>query len=216
MHKHKRYAISILVVIIFLASSLTSISLGESQINKITTNFVGRPTAIAVSDSNPFYALIATPLAVSYNDLGKPTIIPLYVKNFDNPSKSVERLEKQIGRYADYVIGKDTSPKKTYLNVAISFWQSCDDALIIKNDFEGYKLGIVATPLASYLNIPVIVTSEIDNEVTNVLDNLGVTHVYICGDLNTNHYEKTIFESNKDIINKCSTDLLPSWTVGTA
>ena len=38
------------------------------------------PTAIAVSDANPFFALVATPLCVRYTPEGNQTIIPLYVK----------------------------------------------------------------------------------------------------------------------------------------
>ena len=43
----------------------------------ISSSLSDIPDAIAVSDSDPFYALIATPLGVHYNDVGEQEVIPL-------------------------------------------------------------------------------------------------------------------------------------------
>ena len=51
-------------------------------------NYGTLPTGILISDTNPFYALIATPLCVRYDQSGNQTVIPLYIKNFENPSKA--------------------------------------------------------------------------------------------------------------------------------
>ena len=80
------------------------------------------PSAITVSDSNPFYSLIATPLAVRYNKYGDQEIIPLYIKNLENPSKAVERAEQQIGIYSDYVISDIFTPKEVSLSISETFW----------------------------------------------------------------------------------------------
>ena len=161
------------------------------------------PSAIAVSDSNPFYTLIATPLAVHYNDNGEQRVIPLYVKNFHAPSKAVKRAEKQIGIKVDYNITDDLTPKEVSLSVAQNFWENSSTALVIKYDQEGYNMGVVATPLASYQNIPIIVTDEIDETVTNVLHNLGVEYIYVCGNLSTTAFPIKKFESIHDIIHEC-------------
>ena len=164
-------------------SAIGNTSTENYSINVSSTFSAEMPTAIAVSDSNPFYALIATPLAVHYDDAGEQTVIPLYVKNFDEPSKAVERAEQQIGIYADLIISDVFTPKEISLTIAEMFWEESNSALIIKEDQTGYELGMVATPLASYLSIPIIVTDEIDAEVSNILDNLGVDQIYICGNL---------------------------------
>jgi hypothetical protein len=181
--------------------------MGENSAVMGTSNsFSGAfPSAIAVSDSNPFYALIATPLAIYYEDDGEQKVIPLYVKNFDSPSEAVERAEDQIGLYADYIISDIYPPKETSLVVASSFWETSSSVLVIKNDMNGYNLGVTATPLASYLNMPIVVTDDIDSDsmVMDVLNSLNVTHVYICGDIDTINYNKTIFNTNEEIIDKC-------------
>jgi len=170
--------LSILAVFILIATSFSAVgiintadSVERFNISSVLT--AEMPSAIAVSDQNPFYSLIATPLAVHYDDEGEQTVIPLYVKNFDEPSKAVERAEQQIGIYADLIISDVFTPKEISLTIAEMFWEESSAALIIKEDQTGYELGMAATPIASYLSIPVIITDEIDTEVTTVLDTLG-------------------------------------------
>jgi peptidase C25-like protein len=161
------------------------------------------PLAITVSDSNPFFMLIATPLAVRYNDVGNQEVIPLYVKDFSDPSKAVVRAEQQVGIYADFAISDIFTPKEISLFVAEMFWDETSTALLIKNDFEGYEFGIIATPIASYLGIPVIVTDEIDGDVKEVLNGLGVENLYICGDLHSSAYWIKEFCTVEEIIDEC-------------
>jgi hypothetical protein len=161
------------------------------------------PSAITVSDNNPFYALIATPLAVRYDNDGNQFIAPLYLKNLTNPSKAIIRAEQQVGIYTDFTIGDTLSPKDISLFVADMFWDDTTTALVIKDDKSGYNLGIVATPIASYLGIPVIVTDAIDHQVEAVLDDLGVTTLYVCGNLHTSSYWVKEFENTEEIIEEC-------------
>jgi hypothetical protein len=147
-----------------------------------STRSKGFPSAITVSTADPFYALIATPLAVSYTETRGQIVLPLYVKDLAQPSKAIQRTEAEIGIYADYTIA-GLPAKQSSLLTATLFWQSSNTVLILQDDATGYDLGVVAAPIASYLNIPVIVTDAIDADVTTVLTSLGVTQVYVCGSL---------------------------------
>lgn len=161
------------------------------------------PSAITVSTSDPFYALIATPIAVSYSQNGEQKVIPLYIKDLNDPSKAVQRTEEEIGIYADYTIA-GLSAKQSSLLAATLFWQISNTALVLQNDATGYNLGVVATPLASYLGIPVIVTDVIDSNVTTVLTSLGVTQLYVCGNLTIPGYYSAIrFTSSDQITSTC-------------
>ena len=205
--------LSMLTVFVLITTSFSAIGdiIEEEQLEenstrdyKVTSTLTSdMPAAIAVSDSNPFYALIATPLAVHYNEEGNQTVIPLYVKDFKDPSKAVERAEQQIGIEVDFVISDIFTPKEISLSIAGTFWEESNAALLIKDDKQGYELGMVATPLASYLSIPVIVTDDIDTEVTTVLDDLGVENIYICGDLTSGFYNVTKFNTEKEIRDEC-------------
>ncbi|MBU0498098.1 MAG: hypothetical protein KKC68_08040, partial [Candidatus Thermoplasmatota archaeon] len=111
------------------------------------------------------------------------------------PSSAVERAEDDIGIGVNMIISDIYTPKEISLSIADLFWENTAGALLIEESQEGYNLGVAATPLASYLNIPVIVTDIVDIEVTAILDELGVQHLFVCGDLNTTGYNTTQYTS---------------------
>lgn len=145
--------------------------------------FSNIPDAVTVSDCNPFYALIATPLAVHCNNDNYQEVIPLYVQNFNEPSSAIDRAEEQIGIYSNEVIRGLKSAKEISLELAEKYWESSEGVLLIEDIQSGYNLGVLATPLASYLSIPVIVTDEMDADVRAVLEDLGVRCSIVCGDI---------------------------------
>jgi len=161
------------------------------------------PSAITVTDSNPFYALIATPLAVHYDDLGNQEVVPLYVKDFMETSKAVDRIQTSLDYDIDLEINGSVSVKETSLSLAETYWDSSDMVLLIEESQDGYDLGVVATPLASYLSCPILVTDIVDSSVNDVLSSLGVTTVYVCGDLSVSADTVIDFTSVDDIIAAC-------------
>jgi len=149
----------------------------------ITSKTKEKSSGISVSEECPFYALIATPLAINYENDVK-NVIPLYVKDFKEPSKSLERTISNVGRNIDLILDGDGSDiKKISLDIATKFWGSSDGVILIKDDQEGYNLGCIATPIASYLTIPIVVTDEVDTKVKEILQNLGVKYSFVCGEL---------------------------------
>ncbi len=159
------------------------------------------PTAIAASDASPFYALIATPLAIHYNGKNQE-IIPLYIKNFNSPSTAVQRAESMTGIYADYIVG-GASPERASLAAAVLLWKHSDTAVLLSEDQTGYDLGVCITPLASYLSIPVIVAAQFDSDVVDVLDYLGIHNLYVCGNIAcTETYNAIYFTSPAQILSE--------------
>jgi len=172
----------------------------------VSGSFSSLPTAISVSDGNPFYALISTPLAIHYDVNGEQSVVPLYVKNTTAPSKAIKRAENEIGISSNFFIGNSLSAKAVSLSVAETFWKSSKGAIIIKDNQSGYNLGVLATPLASYLSIPIIVTDSLDGQVKSVLKNLGVEKLIVCGDIEG--YDRTLRFQNVDDIVNASIDLV--------
>jgi len=164
------------------------------------------PEALSISDECVFYPLIVTPLACNYDSMGNQHVAPLYVKNFDDLSRSVERVESQIGYTVTELKLGNKDVKNASIDIAEQYWESSDAALIIKYDEEGYNLGVAATPMASYLSIPVIVTDEMDNHVMDLLDMLDVKYTIICGDLKP--YGETLQYENIDAILDDSIELV--------
>jgi len=215
MFRNRKIIIPMLAVsMVILTSFGVAVSTSSTEIVSHLQDHIGTfdshstlanefPSAITVSDSNPFYSLIATPLAIHYNEYGEQTVSPIYIKHLDDPSKTIVRAEQQIGIYSDYILSDLSTPKEISLSIAETFWDETSTALVIKEDEVGYGLGIVATPLASYLSIPVIVTNEIDGDVQEVFNDLGVENLYICGDLHSSAYWIKEFYTVEEIIDEC-------------
>ena len=202
MKKNDKLVVILGVIILVLASigiyfySEVSEEVGETDIYDficITGEFKKKLqyNSISVSDENPFYALIATPLAVHYDSQEQQEVIPLYVQNYENPSDSIMKL--RTGDLYEYTVidllnKENVSAKEFSLNLAETYWKKSEGALIIEDSQDGYCLGINAVPMASYLSIPVIVTDKIDSEVTDLLSSLEVEKIVVCGD-NLKDYE---------------------------
>jgi len=165
------------------------------------------PDAIAVSDSDPFYALIATPLAVHYSIDGMQEIVPMYIQNFDDTSRSITRVEDQIGYSVNEFIDCTKSAKEWSIDIAEKYFKDSDAALIIENNEEGYILGVMATPIASYLSIPIIITDEIDNNITELFSDLGIKKTIICGENIEGYGEILKFNTVEEIVD-CTTQIL--------
>ena len=158
------------------------------------------PTAIYVPDSNPFYAIVATPVAIHYDAECNQYVIPLLVQNLTNPSDPVVRAKEQIGIVSETVFDDSMDAKEFSLFVADKYWESSKAALIIENNQSGYELGVLATPLASYLSIPVIVTDEMDQDVVEILNDLGVEYTMVCGDTLEGYGHVLKFEAPEQIV----------------
>jgi len=190
MKKNDKIIIGIGIIVLLISSTLIYLgvppSIGgegvsEEDIFSISGVFVDDlPSAIEVSSDNPFYALIATPLAVHYDKNGRQEVIPLYVKNLTSPSRAIVRAEEMIGEPIDLIIGNSfKSTKEISLDLAERFWKKSSGVLLIEDTQEGYNLGVPATPLASYLSIPIIVTKEMDKDIIRALEKLGVKYTIV-------------------------------------
>lgn len=205
MKKNDKIVVTLGVVILILAA--TGIYLwapmetaqgvaGIDEFYDISGMISNAPSGVVVSDMCPFYPLIVTPLAVHYDRDGNQEIVPLFIQNYTNPSTAVTRAIAMLDT-PDVFIEDYISPKEASIMIAKDHWKKSEGALLIEDNQMGYELGILATPMASYLSIPVIVTDMIDNEVENILENLGVTHTFVCGE-NLTGFGKVMRFNNVD------------------
>jgi hypothetical protein len=168
----------------------------------ITGNLKGMPGSITVSDSCPFYPLIATPLAVNYDENGKQMVIPMYVMNFTSPSTAITRLQEQLQNNKEpEIIPGDETPEHASLRIAQTYWDSSEAAVIIEDSESGYMLGVPVTPIASYLRIPVIVAEDMNSDVISVLTDLGVKKTIVCGDNIKGYGSYVRFNTPEEVVN---------------
>ncbi|MCD6473370.1 MAG: hypothetical protein J7K47_00455 [Thermoplasmata archaeon] len=188
------------VVAIGMAFILLPISFGNVGMDaSVESPQIERQEAkpVIVSKENPFYALIATPVALYYN--GGMHVQPLLVENMSNPSAAIKRF----GEYYDLsnaIVVENEDIEKASMELATKIWNKSSKAMVIENSHNGYKLGVAIANLASYENIPIFVTNDIDN-IKNALKKLGVSELYIVGNLNSHSYKARVFRSIDEIKN---------------
>ena len=134
MNKNDKLVVIFGVIILITASiGIYTFVPGDSQakaakiddILTISGEMKNLPDSITTSDSNPFFPLIATPIAVHYDAQGKQSLIPLYVSNLTQPSDAIEKLKcQQLPQYSinEYVITSEKDPKNVSLSCATEFW----------------------------------------------------------------------------------------------
>ena len=207
----KNRSITLFVVCIILTTTITTATSekqeGELQKNLISNNIDYEKydesikiTSIIASDNDPFNAVIATPIAVKYDEIGNQETIPLFVIDFEEPSDTLIKTMVNINKNQNVLVIDDAETiKDKSLIIAKNFFPSSKGALIIKNNQEGYNLGVIAAPIASYLNIPIIVIDELDNETKEVLQTIGVEYSYVCGDVE-GYNETYRFDNVEEIV----------------
>jgi hypothetical protein len=146
------------------------------------------PEAISVSDTNPFYTIMTTPIAIHFDKDCNKFVSPVYITNSTKISSSVDRLENLL--HDDYKVDEWIPGEKSRNNIkdasvylARKFWNNSNGVILIHNK-TGYNLSVIAAPIASYLGIPIIVTDELDAKVIDTLNELDVQYSIICGELN--------------------------------
>jgi len=147
-------------------------------VEQLSSERVTDEIPVVVDDDNPFYALIATPASLYYNG-SSLHVAPLLVENFDKPSTAIERFKKIYpASYKEFygITAENLSIELSKL------WKRSDAIMLIEESEKGYSMGVVAVPLACYLDIPVFVTNNTDR-IKDDLKRLNVEYTFVCGDL---------------------------------
>ncbi|MDG6219905.1 MAG: C25 family cysteine peptidase [Candidatus Thermoplasmatota archaeon] len=176
-------------------------------------NEPGPETMFIVSDSDPLYALAATPAAVYYSSSNasvRPLLVYQGASNRYSYTTSSPAVKRFIASYSSsnttaYLIGdlpygdldvrQEISPirgmaEEVSLEIANHFWTQSDAVILVEQSEWGYAEAVNTVPLAAYLNIPVIVANKMDEDIAPTLRNLGVKYSIVCGGIGG--YGKTL------------------------
>ena len=201
----KRKLLSIgVVAMLCLVTLLIVVSPGDKGGDKATLDDLLASTSdrtgleaggnVVVSDSSYWLPVIAAPVACYYDSVGSQQAVPLLVAGKD-PSLPVKRFLGAIVRDRTVTIGEvgelgvptsynvaGSDPKHLSLESAKQFWSRSDGAMIVRPGKPGYDLAVAAASLASYVDIPIIVTDDICEGVMEVMSTLDVKYTVAIGD----------------------------------
>ncbi len=155
--------------------------------------------AIIIPDSNPFFGIIGANLACWYDtDNNSTGLLPFLVQNDGKLTDYQERFLDQFLETKNkklLILGEQLhtehetteilgSPPCVAINAAVHVFTQASTVLIIPyNTEDAYQLSLIASPLASYLNIPILIYDDNQMEIQNVCFTLNTTNVYVIGDI---------------------------------
>ncbi len=146
---------------------------------------------ILVSDDDPFFGIIGASIACSYRDnewILKPLLIvddsltegeTRFIDRFD-----VDKPLLVIGEHIDTnlpVVEMMGSPADASIEITYLLYEESQEVLILP--YDSYKLSLVASPLASYLGIPILVYDDNDDDINQLLLYLKTCTAYVVGDI---------------------------------
>lgn len=164
--------------------------------------------AVIVSESDPYFSLIHTSIACWYDKTTDTTgLLPLLIHHEGNLTDAQMRFLETYFNSTEHsllVLGEHlkTPYSSTEIlgfapSVAIALatyiFTTAPTVLILPYDtVEAYQLSLLAAPLASYLNIPVIIFDDNNDELQTVCTQLQTTHAYLVGDITLNLVNVTV------------------------
>jgi len=153
--------------------------------------------AIVISDSDPFFGIIGASMACWYDTPNLSELKPLLVQKdgiltnhqmvfldqyLNTEDKKILVLGERLNTtyYTTELIG---SPSEVAVEAARHTFVESSTVLIVPYGTEDtYKLSLMASPLASYSNIPVLIYDENENELQEICNDLNVQNGYLIGD----------------------------------
>ncbi|PKK85464.1 MAG: hypothetical protein CVT48_05310 [Thermoplasmata archaeon HGW-Thermoplasmata-1] len=132
--------------------------------------------AVLLSPNQPILGLVAAPAACWYDSEGMHKL-PLIVADTQEESKFLAKT----GATEVAMLGFTTKPCCESREFATRFFKSADTVLMVRE--SDYALGISGAPLASYLNLPLLVVDEEERcgAMAEALDSLGVKNIIALG-----------------------------------
>lgn len=172
---------------------------------------------IVIPSNNPLFGIIGSYISCWYNSEEEYGLKPMIIHDngqftdlqklffdqyFAEKNGSILALGKQV--QTDYetneIIGTATDVS---IETATYIYSSASTIIIISNDMEDYQLSLTAGPLASYLDIPILIFENNTNEILNVCNDLNATDAIIIGDIQLDlpDINITTLETSTDIQN---------------
>jgi hypothetical protein len=219
----KIFALCLIITIIgpnaIYAENVKDNSYIAQEINNLSSSRRQIEDAIIIPETNPFFGIIGSYIACWYGtDENSSGLRPLLVQDNQKLTYNQEIfLDKYLNNNDEklLVLGEkldckyDTiellgGPVSVAINASLHAFSQASSVLILPyNSTDAYELGLVASPIASYLDIPILFYNNNQMELQNVCDILNVTMAYVVGDIQLSFQNISIFslETKEEIQN---------------
>ena len=151
---------------------------------------------VIIPDSNPLFGLLGSSIACWYDSTNTSGLLPLlvqenrqlqprqkiYINKYLNEEGSLLILGESIETsYPTHeILG---SPAEVALQTATYIYTTASTIMIISSNLQEYHLSLTAGPLASYLNIPIVIYDNNTADLQTLCTHLNTTTAIIIGNL---------------------------------
>lgn len=186
---------SIFIILLFI---LLPNSASATVDNTTTIHHIRYPSdnfdIIITSDQDPYYGILGSSIACRYPTIDEPILKPLLVTSSPILLSQQERFIEQYKDHIQTILCLGTSIETSYETIClgetpldvsfqlISLYKNVDTAIILPygNQTE-YTMALTASPLASYLEIPILLYDDNTEQIEQTLQQYNIDHVYIIG-----------------------------------
>ena len=199
-----------LLSILFLLLCTYTIPAYIQQPNQsLTSNEIILPTisirkpiedAIIIPDNNPFFGIIASPLACWYDSTtNNDGLVPLLVHKqgkftqlqqlflddyLETTNKTLLVLGNNVAATYNTTVIPGNPPQVALSATQHAFTEASTAMIVPYGTDEAYQLSLHASPLASYLNLPILIYDNNIQELIAICSELHTVQVIIVGDIN--------------------------------
>ena len=156
---------------------------------------------VIIPDNNPFFGVLGSCLACWYNMENNETgLLPLLVQKNGSLTKQQKLF---LSRYLTendelLVLGEHLnttyntteilgSPVEVAVEISTKVFKQSSVVLILPyRGNDSYKLSLIATPLSSYLNIPILLYDNNQKQLQQICAKLNSTKAFVVGDIQLN------------------------------
>jgi hypothetical protein len=199
----KIFALFLIVLLITPTIIHTDNADGDALITKkfehLDLNRKLNEDVIIIPDSDPFFGIIGSYIACWYDTDNNITgLLPLLVQQngklndnqelfLDQYLKNEDKKLLVIGEQLDSKYDKTPilgSPPTVALNAATHVFTHASSVMILPYGTENaYQLSLIASPLASYLNIPILIYDDNQIELIDICNILNASNAFVIGDI---------------------------------
>ena len=153
---------------------------------------------IVIPDNDPFFGIIGASMACWYESPNLSELKPMLVQKdgeltnhqiiFIDQYLNTEKQILVLGKHLNTTYQNTTELLGSSSEVAVeaarhTFVESSTVMIIPYGTNNSYKLSLMASPLASYLNIPILIYDENENELQEICNDLNIQNGYLIGDI---------------------------------
>lgn len=225
MKKSIHYSVVLLVSFFLLLPPIISQPYSSNKQLNQQSLLSDQMDIILTSEKNPFYSILGTSLACWYNNTNqflKPMLIVEnntlsqkqleFISTFQSAKKILSIGFSPTNQASTTIIG---NPSSISQKIAKTYFQQSDQVLILpyNQTITAYTQSLTASPIASYLHIPILfydTTQQNHQGIIETLNQLNTKKIYFVGNINP-----IIFQHNYNVISLKDKSLIQDFVLTT-